>query len=130
MAVVGNGSHVDPVTEKVELGYPARDALALSLLALDFEKDDYDTPRVAGVASEAGAYVAIVRRDALVVEAVSEPTLAATYEKNDPEPFELGAESAERAARELYDAEFEHAVCAAAATVEDGTVETALYNGE
>ncbi|KPN30274.1 IMP cyclohydrolase [Halolamina pelagica] len=43
-AVVGNGSHVDPIAEKVEMGYPARDALAAALLALDFEKDDYDTP--------------------------------------------------------------------------------------
>lgn len=44
LAVVGNGSHVDPIAEKLELGYPARDALATPLLALDFEKDDYDTP--------------------------------------------------------------------------------------
>ena len=27
-AVVGNGSHVDPITEKLGLGYPPRDALA------------------------------------------------------------------------------------------------------
>jgi IMP cyclohydrolase len=129
MVVVGNGSHVDPVAEKVELGYPARDALALSLLALDFEKDDYDTPRVAGVVSEDAAFVATVRRDALLVEAVEEPTLVATYEKDTPEAFSLGAEDAAGAARELYDAEFEHAVCAAAATVADGTVETDFYNG-
>ena len=43
-AVIGNGTQVDPITEKLELGYPARDALAESLLALDYEKDDYDTP--------------------------------------------------------------------------------------
>ncbi len=38
-AAFGNGSHVDPIAEKLELGYPARDALAESLLALDYEKD-------------------------------------------------------------------------------------------
>ena len=128
-AVVGNGSHVDPVTEKLELGYPPRDALALSLLALDFEKDDYDTPRVAGVVGEDEAFVATVRRDALVVEAVAEPTLVATYEKDSPEPFDLSAETADEAARELYDLDLEHPVCAAAATVSGDGVETATYNG-
>ena len=128
-AVVGNGSHVDPVTEKLELGYPPRDALALSLLALDFEKDDYDTPRVAGVVGEDEAFVATVRRDALVVEAVAEPTLVATYEKDSPEPFDLSAETADEAARELYDLDLEHPVCAAAATVSGDGVETVTYNG-
>jgi IMP cyclohydrolase len=129
LVIVGNGSHVDPVAEKVDMGYPARDALALSLLALDFEKDDYDTPRIAGVVSDSEAYVATVRRDALLVEAVEEPTLVATYEKDTPEPFALEAGTAEAAARELYDHEFEHAVCAAAATVDGSTVETGVYNG-
>jgi IMP cyclohydrolase len=128
MVVVGNGSHVDPIAEKIELGYPARDALALALLALDFEKDDYDTPRVAGVASPASAYVATVRRDAVHVEAVAEPTLVATYERDRPEAFDLAAETADAAARELYDLEFEHPVCAAAATVDDDGVTTAFVN--
>ncbi len=129
MVVVGNGSHVDPIAEKVDMGYPARDALALSLLALDFEKDDYDTPRIAGVVSDSEAYVATVRRDALLVETVEGATLVATYEKDTPEAFTLEAGTAEAAARELYDHEFEHAVCAAAATVGDPGVETGLYNG-
>jgi len=129
VGVVGNGSHVDPIAEKVDMGYPPRDALALALLALDFEKDDYDTPRIAGVASGSGAFVATVRRDALLVEAVEEPTLVATYERDSPGAFSLEAETAEAAARELYEHEFEHTVCAAAATVEAGGVETAFFNG-
>ena len=129
VAVVGNGSHVDPIAEKVDMGYPARDALALALLALDFEKDDYDTPRIAGIVSDSEAYVATVRRDALLVESVEGPTLVATYEKDAPEAFALEAGTAGAAARELYDHEFEHAVCAAAATVENSDVETALFNG-
>jgi IMP cyclohydrolase len=122
-AVVGNGSHVDPVAEKLELGYPARDALAETLLALDFEKDDYDTPRVAGVTGVPGddpsthgsgpnAVIGTVRRDALLVEEVTEPTLVATYEKDSPEAFDLSATDAPGAASELYNHEFEHAVCA------------------
>ncbi|MWG34849.1 IMP cyclohydrolase [Halomarina oriensis] len=127
LAVVGNGSHVDPIAEKVGMGYPARDALALSLLALDFEKDDYDTPRVAGVVETHGATIATVRRDALVVREVAEPTLVATYEADDPEPFDLGATDAATAAREVYDHAYEHAVCAAGVTVGE-TVETSLVN--
>ncbi|WP_049979683.1 IMP cyclohydrolase [Halolamina rubra] len=129
-AVVGNGSHVDPIAEKVAMGYPARDALAAALLALDFEKDDYDTPRIAAVVDAETAYVGTVRRDALVVREVTEPTLVATYEKDDPEPFALDADGAGAAARELYDHAFEHAVCAAGVRVDTDGVETAIHNGE
>jgi hypothetical protein len=45
--VVANGSHVDPIIDKVQLGYGLRDAMALSLLALDYERDKYNTPRIA-----------------------------------------------------------------------------------
>ena len=128
-AVVGNGSHVDPVAEKAARGYPARDALAESLLALDYEKDDYDTPRVAGVVREDAAVVGIVRRDALLVEEVTQPTLVATYEEDRPRAFEFDADTAAEAAREAYGLDFEHAVCAAGVTV-DGGVETAIENGE
>ncbi|MFC7155982.1 IMP cyclohydrolase [Halomarina halobia] len=126
-AVVGNGSHVDPIAEKRATGYPARDALALSLLALDFERDDYDTPRIAGVVAEDEAHVATVRRDALLVERVDEPTLVATYERNAPAAFPLDADTADEAARAVYDADFEHAVCAAGVTVGDG-IDTAVVN--
>jgi IMP cyclohydrolase len=141
-AVLGNGSHVDPIAEKLELGYPARDAVAEPLLALDFEKDDYDTPRIAGIVGldgdptaagedsegEYGAVVGTVRRDALLVEAVDGPTLVATYERASPEPFALAADDAAGAARQVYDHEFEHAVCAAGVAVTDDGFETALVN--
>ncbi|WP_266079397.1 IMP cyclohydrolase [Haladaptatus caseinilyticus] len=110
-AVIGNGSQVDPIAEKLELGYPARDALAETLLALDYEKDDYDTPRIAGTIGEE-SYIGIVRRDALVVEEVTQPTLVATYEKDTPEPVTFSPENAEEAAGMAYDLDFEHPVCA------------------
>jgi len=128
-AVVGNGSHVDPITEKLELGYPARDALAESLLALDYEKDDYDTPRIAGTVGEDPAYVGIVRKDALLVREVTEPTLVATYEKDSPEAVSLDAETAGEAANEVYDLNFEHAVCAAGVARTDEGFEFAVENG-
>jgi len=118
-AVVGNGSHVDPITEKLDLGYPARDALVSGLFSLDYEKDDYDTPRIAGVVGADEAFIGIVRKDALLVRSVAEPTLVATYEKDSPEAYALDADTAAGAAREVLDAEFEHAVCAAGVTVGD-----------
>ncbi|MFW5918713.1 MAG: IMP cyclohydrolase [Halanaeroarchaeum sp.] len=111
--VVGNGSHVDPIAEKLDLGYPPRDALVSALFAMDFEKDDYDTPRIAGVVGEEEASIGIVRRDALLVRAVEEPTLVATYEHDAPIEYEFEAETGAAAAREVYDADFEHEVCAA-----------------
>jgi IMP cyclohydrolase len=139
-AVVGNGSHVDPIAEKLALGYPARDAVAEPLLALDFEKDDYDTPRVAGVvgvdpvdptttADGPGAVVGTVRRDALLVDAVTEPTLVATYERDSPGPVDFGATGAAAAAREAYEMDFEHEVCAVGVSGSgDEGFETAIYN--
>ena len=122
-------TQVDPIVEKLDLGYPARDALAETLLALDYEKDDYDTPRIAGVVGEE-SYVGIVRRDALLVHAVEAPTLVATYEKDRPEAVDLEATDPEAMARELYDREFEHPVCAAAVARADDNFETGFYNGE
>lgn len=128
-AVIGNGSQVDPIAEKLELGYPARDALAETLLALDYEKDDYDTPRIAGTVGEE-SYIGIVRRDALLIEQVTEPTLVATYEKDTPEPFAFRAESAEEAADAAYGLDFEHPVCAVGVARTNGdALSFAIKNG-
>ncbi len=128
LAALGNGSHVDPIAEKLERGYPARDALATALLALDFEKDDYDTPRIAGVVGAESATIGTVRRDALVVEAVDEPTVVATYETDAPEPYELTATDADSVATALLSADLEHPVCAAGATVDADAVTLAFDN--
>jgi len=122
--VVGNGTHVSHIAEKLEMGYPARDSLASALLALDYEKDDYDTPRIGGTVTGDEAYVGIVRRNALLVEEVEEPTLVATYEENEPRPVEFGASSADEAARQVYEMEYGHPVASCA--VYEG--EVALYN--
>ncbi len=130
LAVVGNGSHVDPIAEKLELGYPSRDALAVSLLALDYEKDDYNTPRIAGVVTAEEAYIGTVRDDALIVTAVSEPTFVATYEENRPTAYDLEAQDASGVAAELYDAAYEHAVCAAGVSLDGEDVTYAIENGD
>ncbi len=88
VAVLTNGSHTDPIAEKIALGLPVRDALALPLLALDYEKDQYNTPRIASVLDrrDQSAWLATVREDGLeVVRVLLGPGrcwYVATYEEN------------------------------------------------
>ena len=90
LAVVSNGSHTDPITERLESGMNVRDALATVMLALDYEHDSLRTPRIAGVVRQdgTGGYLAIVRHDALLVrEFALSPGQAfyvCTYEHNAP----------------------------------------------
>ncbi|MFW5977623.1 MAG: IMP cyclohydrolase, partial [Halohasta sp.] len=101
-----------------------------SLLALDYEKDDYNTPRIAGVVAENEAYIGTVRHDALLVKAVDEPTLVATYEENSPTPYEFEADDAVSAATAVYEADYEHAVCAAGVEVDADGATYAIKNGK
>jgi IMP cyclohydrolase len=54
IAVATNGSQTDPIAEKIAMGMPVRDALASCSLAMDFEKDQYNTPRVSAVVDVGG----------------------------------------------------------------------------
>ena len=128
-AVASNGSQSDPIAEKIDSGMPVRDAIALGLLALDYEHDSLDTPRIVAVAHRSApvGYLGIVRKDALLVREVElhsgEAFYLSTYEKNCPcdrnrEP-KFSAGDAGEAARFVVDggvfAEFSHAVTSAAA---------------
>jgi len=66
-AVISNGSQTDPIAEKIAIGYPPRDAIALGLLAMDCEKDSHGTPRIAAVLSGGMAYLGIVTKDGISV---------------------------------------------------------------
>ena len=127
-AIASNGSHTDPIAEKVAAGVPVRDAIALVLLTLDYERDALDTPRIAAAVPRTGdsGWLAIVRRDALVVKEVPlVPGAAAyvsTYEANDvrdAQASEFDANDAGEAARFIIDrgafAELELPVASAAA---------------
>ena len=140
-AVASNGSHTDPIAEKIEQGVPPRDALAVCLLALDYEKDQLSTPRIAAVAPLAGetGWLAIVRRDALIVREVAlEPGRAwyvATYEHDDVRPEQrvaFDAQTAAQAARQVFDgpgfAQLEKPVTSAAALAAGGGFELASYS--
>ena len=136
--VVTNGSHTDPIAEKIESGVPVRDALAGSLLTLDYERDDYRTPRIAGAVPVAGgtAFLAIVRHDALLVKEVpleaGRASWIATYEADDvsdAQQLEFDASDAGAAAQAIVDGpgfvELEKPVTSAAALVSGGHFELA-----
>ena len=89
-AVATNGSQTDPIVEKIAQGMAPRDAITLGLLALDYEKDSLDTPRIVAVVSnrQPVGYLGIIRRDAVLVrEFPLEPGVVrylSTYECNRP----------------------------------------------
>ncbi|MBQ9338365.1 MAG: IMP cyclohydrolase [Lentisphaeria bacterium] len=90
IALVTNGSQTDPIIEKIMSGMNLRDALALPMLALDYEHDSLNTPRISAAvdAERKVAMLGIVRHDALLVrEFPLEPGkiyYLSTYEKNAP----------------------------------------------
>jgi IMP cyclohydrolase len=88
VAVVTNGSQTDSIAEKIATGMSPRDALTFSSLVLDYEKDDYNTPRVSSVVDkrEGAGWLAIVRHDGIEVRkmplAPGKYFYVATYEEN------------------------------------------------
>ena len=107
-AIASNGSHTDPIAEKIGSGVPVRDALISTLLALDYEKDDYNTPRIAGVVPGSGdrGWLGIVRHDSLVVKEVAlsagRALWISTYEGDDvreSQQTDLDSCDADKAAR-------------------------------
>lgn len=68
-AILSNGSHTDPIAEKIAMGLPPRDALVVSLLAMDYEKDEYNTPRIAVIvdADSQTVWLGSIRADGLDV---------------------------------------------------------------
>ena len=95
LAVVSNGSHTDPIAEKLESGMSVRDSLATVMLAMDYEHDSLRTPRIAGIVRQdgSGGYLAIVRHDALLVrEFTLKPGQAfyvCTYERDVPSESQI-----------------------------------------
>ena len=107
-AVAANGSHTDPIAEKIQDGIPPLEALGMSLLTLGYERDELNTPRIAAVVSldSDQAWLAIVRHNGLQVESVSlkagSAIYVATYEADAIGPTqvsEFDATSAEEAAQ-------------------------------
>ena len=139
-AVVSNGSHTDPIAEKIAMGMSPRDAIILGLLAMDYEKDDYKTPRIVAVTKLNGnvGFLGIIRHDALQVKEIHlKPGRAwylATYEKNevsnanidDAFKVESASETCSHVIRGGAFADFELPVTAAAAVAGQTTFELAV----
>jgi IMP cyclohydrolase len=90
-AIVSNGSHTDPIAEKLASGMRMRDAMISVLSGLDYEHDNLQTPRIAAIIDKRSKYCAlgIVRSDALLIKEVNlekgEINYLATYEHNYPD---------------------------------------------
>lgn len=122
--VVSNGSHTDPIFEKIEAGVKPDVALQQVLTEMGYEKDDFNTPRIAGVVTDTVGFVATVRADGLEVSSFeleeNSCHVICTYEMDRVEskshPFV--AETAEEAAHYVVDGgifrDLELPICAAA----------------
>jgi IMP cyclohydrolase len=102
--IAANGSQTDPISEKIALGVPVRDAFATSLLALDYEKDQYNTPRIACAVTRGAEWgvLGVVRDDGLEVRRVAlqpgECCFVSTYETNRISETQRGVFNAASAA--------------------------------
>ncbi len=126
VAVVSNGSHTDVIADKIAVGMNIRDAIALSLLAMDYEKDDYNTPRIAGAVTKEGeAYIGIITHEKLIVEKipVGEAYYISVYEHDAPRKVDFPAKDSQEAAQFIMDQgafkEFTNPVTSAAAFAGD-----------
>jgi IMP cyclohydrolase len=119
VAVVANGTQADMILERIEDGQKPNDAIALSLVAYGYERDELDTPRIAGAVRRDKGWLGIAKRDEFRVREFkleeTQALLVATYEKTDFEAVSLGGKNAGEIARQAYDLSFERPVCAASA---------------
>lgn len=133
VAVVANGTQADMIVEKIEDGTKPLDAIALSLVAYGYERDELDTPRLAGAVRGDRAWLGIAKRDEIRCKEFllreGDAFMVATYEKTEFEPLKIGGKSAQDIAKAAYDLSFERPVCSAAANaLPEGEFELAVYN--
>ncbi|MCC7554067.1 MAG: IMP cyclohydrolase [Methanobacteriaceae archaeon] len=131
MAIVSNGSHTDVIADKISVGMNIKDAIAYSLLTMDYEKDDYDTPRIAGVVSSDNtkekyeSYIGIVTNKKILVEEVpyGSASFISTYGSSTPEKVDFDANDSKEVAQLIFDggkfAEFEKPVTSVGAVFDD-----------
>ena len=126
ICVVTNGSHTDIIAGKIREGMNMKDAVALSLLTMDYEKDDYNTPRVGGAINTKGeGYIGIVTHEGIEVKKVNpgESFYVSTYEHNTPREVDYTATNAKEATEFIFNggifSEFTHPVTSCAAFNKD-----------
>ena len=126
ICVVTNGSHTDIIAGKIREGMNMKDAVALSLLTMDYEKDDYNTPRIGGAINTKGeGYIGIVTHEGIEVKKVNpgESFYVSTYEHNTPREVDYTATTAKEATEFIFNggifSEFTHPVTSCAAFNKD-----------
>ena len=139
IAIVSNGAQTDVIADKIALGMNMRDAMAYSLLTMDYEKDDYNTPRIAAVVSssesedEYDCYIGIVNDKKILVEQVpyGKAAFISTYGSQVPDEVEFEAKTSADAAKYIFDegtfANYEKPVTSSAA-IFDGEWTIDVYN--
>lgn len=136
VAVVANGTQADMILERIVDGQKPGDAIALSLVAYGYERDELDTPRIAGAVSREKCWLGIAKRDEFRVKeftlAESRAFLVATYEKTDFVAISFDGKNAGEIAQKAYDLSFERPICAASAMAGDNEqgngFDLAVYN--
>lgn len=126
ICVVTNGSHTDIIAGKIREGMNMKDAVALSLLTMDYEKDNYNTPRIGGAINTKGeGYIGIVTHEGIEVKKVNpgESFYVSTYEHNTPREVDYTATNAKEATEFIFNggifSEFTHPVTSCAAFNKD-----------
>jgi IMP cyclohydrolase len=138
-SIISNGSHTDVIADKIAIGMNIKDALTLSLMTMDYEKDDYNTPRIAGVVrpkddnNEYECYIGIVTHEKLLVEKIGpkKAVFISTYECQSPQKVEFNAKNSEESAKFIIDQgkfkEFENPV-ASVASLFNNTWDISSFN--
>ncbi len=131
-AVVANGTQADTIMEKIEDGFPPMDAIAMSLVAYGYERDELDTPRLAGAVRGKEAWLGIAMKSEFRVKEFTlkdgDAFMVATYEKTGFEPVAVSCQNAPEVARAAFDLPFEKPVCSAAAFQSEKGFELAVHN--
>lgn len=132
VAVVANGTQADTVIEKISDGMRPLDAIGLTLLAYGYERDELDTPRLAGAIRGHEGWLGTVQKGQILVKEFQlkedDAFMVATYEKTGPDRIELAGKDAESVARGMFDLSFERPVCSAAAFQSEAGYELAVHN--
>lgn len=134
--IATNGSHTDVISDKIELGLPIRDALAYSLITMDYERDQYNTPRIGGVLSEGESYLGYVSdKDIRVCKTTLEDgkgyylgTYGACNISRDQTIPVIGENPKEICKYIIEYREFDNPVCCATAVMDDKKIKIDVFN--
>jgi IMP cyclohydrolase len=133
-AIVANGTQADTIIEKMEDGFPPLDAIAFTLLAYSYERDELDTPRLAGAIRGSKAWLGIAMKGEFRVKEFTlkdgDAFMVATYEKTGFERLSMSGHDALEVSKAALALPFEKPVCSASAMQADkgSGFELAVFN--